>query len=67
MAGTGPAMTPASTILMLLGRALIKLGHIFPVDEIFDESLQVIGTSVAIVDVIGMLPDIDAEDRATPL
>src|SRR5277367_6988876 len=62
MAGTGPAMTPDSPRLILLGRSVIEFRHIFPVDEIFDGSLQVIGTSVAVVDVIGMFPDIDAED-----
>src|ERR1700749_4591199 len=35
----------------------------FPVDEVIDERLQVIRTAVAIVDVVGVLPDVAAEDR----
>src|ERR1700760_1401568 len=35
----------------------------FPVDEMINERLQVIRTAVAIVDVVGMLPDVAAEDR----
>src|ERR1700681_5087963 len=40
-----------------------QLVDIFPVDEIIDERLQIIRAAVAIIDVVGMLPDVDAEDR----
>ncbi len=41
----------------------VQLEDVIPVDEIVDEGFQVFRTRVAIVDVIGMLPHIDAEDR----
>src|SRR5580692_8798486 len=50
---------PAQSISGLLE----QLVDIVPVDEIFEERLQVIRTAVAIVDVIGVLPDVAAEDR----
>ena len=34
-----------------------------PSSQILEESLEVVGTAVAIIDVVGMLPHIDAEDR----
>src|ERR1700693_1671246 len=40
-----------------------QLVDIFPVHQMIDERLQIIRTAVAVIDVIGMLPDIDAEDR----
>ena len=33
-----------------------------PVDEVVDDGLQIVGTAVAVVDVVGVLPDIDAEN-----
>src|ERR1700691_2056094 len=41
---------------------LVKLRDIVPIDEIIDKGLEIIGTAVAVVDVIGMFPNIDAED-----
>src|SRR6185312_16525016 len=41
----------------------VEFQHMIPVDQTVDERLQIFRTGVAIVDVIGMLPDIDAEDR----
>src|ERR1700752_1099573 len=43
-----------------LGEQLID---IVPVHEILDERLEIIGSAVAIIDVVGVLPDIEAEDR----
>src|SRR6201746_2028940 len=40
-----------------------QLVDIVPVDEVIDERLQIVGTAVAVVDVVGMLPDVAAEDR----
>src|SRR6478735_4645758 len=40
-----------------------QLLDIFPVYEILDERLEIVGTAVAIVDVVGVLPDVAAEDR----
>src|SRR6476620_9337870 len=44
-------------------RLAVKLGDVVPVDEAVDEGLEVVRPAVAIVDVVGMLPDVDAEDR----
>src|SRR5882757_8201611 len=40
-----------------------QLVDIVPVDEAVDERLQIVRTAVAVVDVVGVLPDVDAEDR----
>src|SRR6266404_2515585 len=40
-----------------------QLVDIVPVHEMIDKRLQIIRTAVAIVDVVGMLPDVAAEDR----
>src|ERR1039458_2726546 len=40
-----------------------QLLDIFPIDQVVDERLQIVRAAVAIVDVIGMLPDVTAEDR----
>src|SRR4029077_19646632 len=40
-----------------------QLVDIVPVHEVLDERLEIIGTAVAIVDVVGVLPDVAAEDR----
>src|SRR5260370_41890696 len=36
---------------------------IVPVDQVIAERLQIVGTAVAVIDVVGMLPDVAAEDR----
>ena len=41
----------------------VKLLDIFPVHEMVEEGLEIIGTPVAVIDIIGMFPNIDAEDR----
>src|ERR1700726_2673403 len=40
-----------------------QLVDIFPVNEVIDKRLQIVRPAIAIIDVIGMLPDVDAEDR----
>ena len=40
-----------------------QLLDIFPIDQVVDERLQIVRAAIAIVDVIGMLPDVTAEDR----
>src|SRR3954452_24080323 len=43
---------------------LVEQGlDVFPVDEVFHERLEIVGTAVAVVDVIGVLPDVAAQDR----
>src|SRR5437867_9467067 len=40
-----------------------QLVDIVPVDQMIAERLQIVGTAVAVVDVVGVLPDVAAEDR----
>src|SRR5690349_1820627 len=40
-----------------------QLVDILPVHQMIDKRLQIVRTSIAVVDVIGMLPHVDAEDR----
>src|SRR5208283_5209597 len=40
-----------------------ELRDVFPIDQVVDEGLEVVGTAVAVVYVVGVLPDVDAEDR----
>ena len=39
-----------------------QLVHVVPVHQMIDKRLQVVRAAIAIIDVIGMLPDVDAED-----
>src|SRR6185369_17473508 len=46
------------------GSGLVEQGlDVFPVHEVLDERLQIVRTAIAIVDVVGVLPDVHAEDR----
>src|SRR4051812_32237615 len=40
-----------------------QLVNVLPVHQVIEERLQVIRTPIAVVDVIGMLPDVAAQDR----
>src|SRR6202035_5961472 len=40
-----------------------QLVDILPVHQMLDERLQIVRTAVAIIDVVGVLPDVDTEDR----
>src|SRR6266849_9381608 len=40
-----------------------QLVDILPVHQVIDPRLQIIRTAIAIIDVVGVLPDVDAEDR----
>src|ERR1700730_18103466 len=40
-----------------------QLIDILPVHQMIDKCLQIIRAAIAIIDVIGVLPDVDAEDR----
>src|SRR4051812_7680871 len=45
-----------------LSGVLVELQHVVPIDQVVDECLEIFRPGIAVVDVIGMLPDIDAED-----
>src|SRR5690606_23853617 len=59
--------TPGLAVIYRLGEALdgfvVELLDIFPVDQVVDEGLEILRTGVAVVDVVGVLPHVDAEDR----
>src|SRR5580692_9856405 len=59
----GPASKRAWPRRRLFRRRFVHLGDVVPVDETLEERLEVIGAPVAIVDVVGVLPDVAAEDR----
>src|ERR1700686_4252110 len=44
-----------------------QLVDILPVHQMIDERLQIVRTAVAIIDVIGVLPDVDTEDGGGPM
>src|SRR6478752_350794 len=50
--------------IRLFCRRGVTLGDIVPIDQVLNEGLQIVRPAIAIIDVIGVLPDIDAEDRS---
>ena len=48
-------------------RLVEHLGHVLPVDQMIDKGLEVIRPAIAVIDVIGMLPNVTAEDRLRAL
>src|SRR3954462_13482967 len=58
-AGPGMREAQASSNSGLVEQRL----DVFPVHEVLDKRLQIVGTAVAVVDVVGVLPDVAAEDR----
>src|SRR5215469_17456716 len=38
-------------------------GDVFPIDQMIEERLDVVGAPIAVVDIVGVLPNIAAEDR----
>src|SRR5690554_6717141 len=46
-----------------LARLLEQLVDVVPVDQIVDEGLEILRPGIAVVDVVAVLPDVDAEDR----
>lgn len=57
------APPPLTFPVQSISGLLEQLVDIVPVDKIFEKRLQVIRTAVAVVDVIGVLPDVATEDR----
>src|SRR5580700_2738159 len=58
----GPAFACAWLRRRLFRRRFVHFGDVVPVDETLEERLEIIGAPVAIVDVIGVLPHVAAED-----
>src|ERR1700758_1263594 len=47
----------------LFHRRVIHLGDVLPIDHMVHESLEVVRPPVAVIDVVGVLPHVAAEDR----
>src|SRR6516165_11950096 len=47
----------------LFHRRVIHLGDVLPIDQMVDEGLEVVRPPVAVVDVVGVLPHVAAEDQ----
>src|ERR1035437_6050986 len=54
---------PCNRAKTLFDGCLVAFRDIVPIHEIVDEGLEIIGAAIAVVDVIGMLPDIDGQNR----
>src|SRR5579862_685912 len=48
---------------MLLRRRREHFLDVLPVHQAFEESLEIVGPAIAVVDVVGVLPHVAAEDR----
>src|SRR5215831_867322 len=46
-----------------LARCLVHFGDIVPIDQVIDEGLEIVRSSVAVVYVVTVLPNIAAKDR----
>src|SRR3984893_14923622 len=61
---TGPACgRPEPGMTELASGFREQLVDILPVHQMIDKRLQIIRTAIAIIDVVGVLPDVNAEDR----
>ena len=47
----------------LLYRRFVPFGDVFPIHQVIEERLEVVRPPVAIIDIVGMLPYVAAEDR----
>src|ERR1039458_3322273 len=45
----------------------IQLGDVFPIHEVIDNGLEIVGPTIAIVDVVGVLPYVHAKYRVTAM
>src|SRR5689334_7900910 len=52
-----------SSAIGLLGRRCEHFFYVLPVHEVIQERLEIVGPPIAVVDVIGVLPYVAAEDR----
>jgi hypothetical protein len=39
------------------------LGHVLPIDQMVHESLEVVGAPIAVIDIVGVLPNVTTKDR----
>ena len=61
-----PGRTAARSVCnrsQLLHRRVVHLRDVFPIHQMIHEGLEIVRPSIAIIDVVGMLPHVAAEDR----
>src|SRR5690606_30972954 len=68
MAKENPAPLGTGFFAYKFGRSLLRCGFVHfqdvvPVDQAVDEGFEILRTGVAVVDVVGVFPHVDAEDR----
>ena len=58
---------PRNRANILFDGRLVSFRDIVPIHEIVDKGLEIIGPAISVIDVIGVLPDIDRQNRRCPL
>jgi len=53
--------------MVLFGRGAIQLGDIFPVYQIVDHRFEIVRATIAVVNVVRVLPYIEPKDRMSPV
>src|SRR5882757_8093576 len=61
--GTGAPAPFANRRRQLLHRRVVHLRDVFPIHEMIHDGLKIVRPSIAIIDVVGVLPHVAAEDR----
>src|ERR1700736_613383 len=59
--------SPRNRASILFYGRIVSFRDIVPIHEIVDKGLEIIGPAIAVIDVIGVLPDIDRQNRRCPL
>src|ERR1700719_3662580 len=58
---------PRNRANILIGGGNVVFAGVVPIHEIVDKSLEIVGPAIPVIDVIGVLPDIDRQNRRCPL
>src|SRR5579862_9231882 len=61
--GRWPRLLARARSSPLFHRRFVHLGNMVPIDQVVEERFEIIRAAIAIIDVVGMLPDIAAENR----
>ena len=51
----------------LLARCVVHFSDVIPIHEMVEKCLEIVRSPISIVNVIGMLPNVAAEDRRCPV
>ena len=58
---------PRNRASILFDGRIVSFRDIVPIHEIVDKGLEIIGPAIPVIDVIGVLPDVDRQNRRCPL